>query len=325
MMKKNWRRTMQWFIFLALILSGCAGAAETASSDGISAGAASLGGDSLDAASLSGIPADTASSDGDSADTPALGGDSADTASIYAASGKIAASDAISETLPESTAVNASAQSEIMSSAPELLAKAGTSRPSSPASRIAAETNEHANVQNTSKSYYMQRSDDSPLIPCLTLSDDGTFTFSYDLLSSYLSCGTYTIENGRLMARTDDGLHHFVFQAEKGQYIFLQKESSEISLIDKNIGIPVKDKAVFAPEEQDDKNQAMMVGVVKEIQEDCLIVSSVTDEFPGAFYVYFGSLDISGIRGGDKIRIIWNGNILETDPAQIYAEMIDIL
>lgn len=283
MFKRNVRRVTPWFLFLALFISGCGGAAKNAALDS--------------------IPKESAAPD------------------------VILTDNAASNTVPMETDLSASTGSEIISSAPESsLAEHGVVRPSGSksGSEITFETNDYAKTQNTSKTYYMITGNDSPLVPCLTLSDDGKFTFSYDLLSSYLTYGTYTINEGRLTARTDDGRYHFVFTADKGQLIFLQEESSKVSLIDNKIGIPVSDGAVFAAKEPDIKGQVQMIGVVKEIQDGCLLVSSVSDQFPGVFYVHFGSLDISGIKGGDKIRVTWNGNIEETNPAQIHADMIDI-
>lgn len=73
-----------------------------------------------------------------------------------------------------------------------------------------------------------------------------------------------------------------------------------------------------------ENTMAAMTAVVKEIEDDRLLVSSRTDAYPGAFYVFFGDADVSGIKGGDEITILWNGVILETDPAQIYADAIEI-
>lgn len=170
-----------------------------------------------------------------------------------------------------------------------------------------------------SKSYYMITEENGFPAPCLVLFDDDTFGFSYDVLSSYYPNGTYKIENDRLKAVTDDGEHTYVFQIDGERYIFLQDESSDVTLIDRGIGAPVTDKAVFALREP----EAEMVAVVKEIQEDCLLVSSRSDEHPGAYYVYIGENDISQVKPGAEIRILWDGAVLETSPAQIYAGTIE--
>lgn len=89
---------------------------------------------------------------------------------------------------------------------------------------------------------------------------------------------------------------------------------------------PVGDKSPVEGTEADktvSEDMVRMTAVVKEIKEDCLLVSSRTDEQPGAYYVYFGDLDVSWMKGGDEIIISWNGDVLETDPAQIYAEALE--
>lgn len=69
-------------------------------------------------------------------------------------------------------------------------------------------------------------------------------------------------------------------------------------------------------------DQAQMTAIVKEVEEEKLLVSSRSDQFPGAYYVYFGEIEIDGIEAGDEIIIYWNGDVLETLPAQIYAESV---
>lgn len=71
------------------------------------------------------------------------------------------------------------------------------------------------------------------------------------------------------------------------------------------------------------KFEAKMEAAVKEIDESSLLVSSRTDQYPGAYYVYFGDIDISGIKEGDEVEIFWDGAVLETSPAQIYAGAIE--
>lgn len=172
-----------------------------------------------------------------------------------------------------------------------------------------------------SKSYYMVTEEDSVFLPCLTLFDDQTFGFTYDPLSSSYPNGTYRIEGGRLTAVTKDETHTYVFQADNDKYIFLEDESSDAALIDRRIGSPVTDRAVFALREPEEE-MVQMRAVVKEIKEDRFLVSSRSDENPGAFYVYFGENDVGGIKPGDEVEILWDGSVLETDPAQIYARTI---
>ena len=57
-------------------------------------------------------------------------------------------------------------------------------------------TPETVNVNIRSKNYYMETKEDADgFTPCLSVFDDRTFGFTYDVLSSYLANGTYTIED----------------------------------------------------------------------------------------------------------------------------------
>lgn len=76
----------------------------------------------------------------------------------------------------------------------------------------------------------------------------------------------------------------------------------------------------FAPKETKPEEGAQMTAAVKEVGDGYLLVSSRTDAFPGAYYVYFE--EINGIESGDEVIIWWDGLVAETSPAQIYAEAI---
>jgi len=65
--------------------------------------------------------------------------------------------------------------------------------------------------------------------PRLTLYPDSTFTFSYNLLSSYLPYGTYSLSDGSLFCETEDGRYHYVFlPLEDGGYELSASESSPL-------------------------------------------------------------------------------------------------
>jgi len=74
--------------------------------------------------------------------------------------------------------------------------------------------------------------------------EDQSFQFFYDPLSSYISVGHYTIEDDRLIATTDDLRHTFIFQIKSDdKIVFRQKESSEIQMIQGKS--PVKNGTAF--------------------------------------------------------------------------------
>lgn len=108
-------------------------------------------------------------------------------------------------------------------------------------------TPETVNVSIRSKNYYMETKEDADgFTPCLSVFDDGTFGFTYDVLSSYLANGTYTIEDQQLILKTDDGKYQYIFEIEDDDtLLFVKDKSSDVSLIQKDIGVAITDGARF--------------------------------------------------------------------------------
>lgn len=80
---------------------------------------------------------------------------------------------------------------------------------------------------------YVMTSQGDMFSPMLILQPDGTFSFGYDPLSSYLSYGTYEIKDQLVIAETMDGKYHYTFQILiNEQLMFLPEQSSKIQLID---------------------------------------------------------------------------------------------
>lgn len=69
--------------------------------------------------------------------------------------------------------------------------------------------------------------------------------FSYDLLSSYLVIGEYTIEKDILTMRTRDHQYKYVFKIKDDQLIFKADESSEVKLIDNRLGVKITNNSAF--------------------------------------------------------------------------------
>ena len=87
---------------------------------------------------------------------------------------------------------------------------------------------------------------DGRLAPKLNLHPGGRFALSSDPLSSYLAVGTYTVGNGRLTARTDDGLYVYVFEfADDGSLRFVQAESDTVINLGADFAAPVEDGSIF--------------------------------------------------------------------------------
>lgn len=81
-------------------------------------------------------------------------------------------------------------------------------------------------------------------LPCIEIADS-QIIFSYDLLSSYRSVGSYTIDDGKLTMTTDDNQYTYVFQIDVDDLIFQKEESSTVKLIDDRLGTQVTDHAKF--------------------------------------------------------------------------------
>ena len=88
-----------------------------------------------------------------------------------------------------------------------------------------------------------------PMPATLKLMSDGTATFTYSALSSYLNIGTYTNDGEKIVMTTDDNLYRFTFIIDGEKLIFDAKNSSELQRFryesDGAPICPVPDGAVF--------------------------------------------------------------------------------
>ena len=85
---------------------------------------------------------------------------------------------------------------------------------------------------------------DELFLPQVKISD-GDFTFTYNLLSSYMPIGTYTIEGDILTLVTDDQQYQYVFRVDGDTLVFQEKESSELSTVGDKLNIKITDQAKF--------------------------------------------------------------------------------
>ena len=76
---------------------------------------------------------------------------------------------------------------------------------------------------------YIMRESKETSKPIVLLKDGNRFTFTYSLLSSYYAVGSYEIDDGNLILKTDDGEYKYEFKIKDNTLIFNAKESSEIS------------------------------------------------------------------------------------------------
>jgi|GEM_PF-2534585 len=92
--------------------------------------------------------------------------------------------------------------------------------------------------------YYMEVDTKTGVSPFVMISDN-QISFTYDLLSSHLSHGNYSIEGDILTMTTYDGKEIYVFQIDGDNLIFLKNRSSLINLKNEEQGVKITDKAKF--------------------------------------------------------------------------------
>ncbi|MBQ3007628.1 MAG: hypothetical protein IJD78_08720 [Clostridia bacterium] len=97
--------------------------------------------------------------------------------------------------------------------------------------------------------YSYMENDEKPLVGAkVILYSDTEIMFSYSLLSSYIPHGTYTVNHGKLVMKTDDGRYTYTFNFSGDNLIFDAAHSSELPEYNYGDGTkfkPVPDGAVF--------------------------------------------------------------------------------
>ena len=107
---------------------------------------------------------------------------------------------------------------------------------------------EFTDDSNGVQSYIMDvETRDDVLIPRIVLDkNNGTFSITYDILSSTFIVGTYKIKNNTLLAETYDKQSTYQFEIIDSKSLkFIQNNSSELKLTDENIGISISDGCIF--------------------------------------------------------------------------------
>ena len=115
---------------------------------------------------------------------------------------------------------------------------------------LTVETDETFEGKESTKIYTLVSEETDLPLPTLTLDqEEGTFSFSYDVLSSYLAVGTYEINGDKVELTTEDGTFHYTFySADEDTLRFSADESSDVQLTDNRIGAVITDGAVFSAE-----------------------------------------------------------------------------
>ena len=115
---------------------------------------------------------------------------------------------------------------------------------------LTVETDETFEGKESIKTYTLVSDETDLPLPTLTLDqEEGTFSFAYDVLSSYLAVGTYGINGDKVELTTEDGTFHYTFySADEDTLRFSADESSDVQLTDNRIGAVITDGAVFSAE-----------------------------------------------------------------------------
>lgn len=115
---------------------------------------------------------------------------------------------------------------------------------------LTVETDETFEGKESIKTYTLVSDETDLPLPTLTLDqEEGTFSFAYDVLSSYLAVGTYEINGDKVELTTEDGTFHYTFySADEDTLRFSADESSDVQLTDNRIGAVITDGAVFSAE-----------------------------------------------------------------------------
>jgi len=92
------------------------------------------------------------------------------------------------------------------------------------------ETNEYVEHMPKNTKIYIQKTDAEEFIPQIIMDEEyKTFSFSYDVLSSYLAVGTYAEKNGKLELKTDDGKYCYIFDIADDNILKFNQENSSDS------------------------------------------------------------------------------------------------
>lgn len=75
---------------------------------------------------------------------------------------------------------------------------------------------------------YMFRDSERLVKPKFFLYEDGTFQMTFSAESSYVGIGTYTLTDGRLRLKTDDGSYTYYFDSVGNTYVFDAEASSDM-------------------------------------------------------------------------------------------------
>lgn len=197
-------------------------------------------------------------------------------------------------------------------------------------------TNPKSNAESV-KTYEFTESEDI-IKPSITLFDNGEFEFTFSALSSYIGFGNYESDGAHLTLKTDDGEYIYVFDILGDTLVFDAKASS-----DKLWGSGLYNGAVFNQTEgsddssnndnnsETDSSSSQIGGynpyfnaTVLEVYKNSVLVEPFegSNELKSADKITVSTNVVSThpvpeLKNGMQIRIVYNGTIEETYPANI--------
>lgn len=105
--------------------------------------------------------------------------------------------------------------------------------------------NYESKITLDSGKYHMDCKADS-LIPYIYIYENNEFEFFYNPLSSYLSYGSYYIDDNELIAKTYDGKYRYVFEIQDNKTLrFLEDKSSSVLPIKQDFVVEIKESLLF--------------------------------------------------------------------------------
>lgn len=89
------------------------------------------------------------------------------------------------------------------------------------------------------RTYTFEDSQQEIFKPNFSLYEDGRFVFNFSPFSSYFATGKYTVEEGKIILRTNDGRYTYCFNEQNDTYVFDASSSSDTLFTD------ISDGAIF--------------------------------------------------------------------------------
>ena len=183
---------------------------------------------------------------------------------------------------------------------------------------LTVETDETFEGKESIKTYTLVSDETDLPLPTLTLDqEEGTFSFAYDVLSSYLAVGTYEINGDKVELTTEDGTFHYTFySADEDTLRFSADESSDVQLTDNRIGAVITDGAVFSAVGK--TNEAETSGAETEIsgkEEKMIVEPAENSQEPEGMTLYTSLPFFCGENESELRMYVTEGMVIDGELA----------